>query len=79
MLNEILDRSKQIYSIGSASRLPATGIFLYAFFAVAFLGFGLFPLSQGRPVEWFSVVMGAGFLGIGLMGYIRTRKLRINC
>lgn len=78
-INEIVDRSKQIYSIGSKSKLPATGIFLYAFFALAFMGFGLFPLSQGKSAEWFLVIMGAGFLVIGVMGYVRTRKLRINC
>jgi hypothetical protein len=78
-INEIIDRSKQIYSIGSKSKLPATGIILYAFFALAFMGFGLFPLSQGKPVEWYMLVMGAGFLVIGIVGYVRTRKLRINC
>ncbi len=33
VLNEIIDRSKQIYGIGSRSKLPPTGILFYLFFA----------------------------------------------
>lgn len=78
-INEIIDRSKQIYGIGSKSKLPSTGILFYFFFALAFLGAGLFPLKYGKSPEWFLVLMGAGFLVFGTMGYIRTRKLRLNC
>lgn len=80
-VNQIIDRSKQIYSIGtgSNSKLPATGIMFNLFFAAVFGGFGLFPLTQNRNVEWFLLIMGIGFFLFGVMGYIRTRKLQINC
>jgi hypothetical protein len=79
VLAEIVDRSKQIYGIGSNSRMPSTGILFYAFFAIMCLGFGLYPMTQGRDVEMFLVVLGAGFLVFGAVAYIRTRKLRLNC
>lgn len=78
-LNQIVDRSKQIYGIGSKSNLPATGILFYLFFAIAFSGFGLYPLTQERNIDWFPLVMGIGFFLFGTMSYIRTRKLQINC
>lgn len=79
VLNEIIDRSKQIYGIGSRSKLPPTGILFYLFFALVSLGVGLYPLTYGKPVEWFLVLMGSGFLVFGTMSYVRTRKLRLNC
>lgn len=78
-LNQIIDRSKQIYSIGTKSKLPATGILFYFFFAATFGGFGLYPLTQEKSVEWFPLTMGIGFFLFGVMGYIRTRNLKINC
>lgn len=78
-INEIIDRSKQIYGIGSKSKLPSTGVLFYFFFALVCLGVGLYPLADGKSVEWFLVLMGSGFLIFGTMAYVRTRKLRLNC
>lgn len=78
-LNQIIDRSKQIYSIGTKSKLPATGILFYFFFAAAFSGFGLYPLTRERNIEWFPLIMGLGFFLFGVLGYIRAKKLQINC
>lgn len=78
-INEMNDRAKQIYGIGSKSKLPATGILFYFFFALVCLGVGLYPLAYGKSVEWFLVLVGFGFLVFGTMAYVRTRKLRLNC
>ncbi len=78
-MSEIIDRSKQIYGIGSKSKLPSTGILFYYFFALVCLGAGLYPLKYDKSPEWFLVLMGSGFLVFGTMAYIRTRKLRLNC
>ncbi len=77
--NQIIDRSKQIYSIGTKTRLPATGILFYLFFALVFSGFGLFPLTEHRNIEWFPLTMGIGFFLFGIIGYVRTRALHLNC
>lgn len=78
-INEIIERSKSIYGIGSTSRLPATGVMLNLFMAVLFIAWGLYPLAKGRMAEWFLVAFGAGFLVFGILSYVRTRKLRLNC
>jgi hypothetical protein len=76
---QLNQKVKQIYSIGKKSRLPATGILFYLFFGMAFAGFGFFPLISDGKIEWFSSIMGCGFLAFGVLAYFRTRKLQINC
>lgn len=39
--NQIIDKSKQIYGIGSTSKLPPSGILVYLFFGLVFTGFGV--------------------------------------
>jgi hypothetical protein len=78
-VNQIMEKSKQIYSIGRKSSLPSTGILIYLFFGLVFLGVGLFPLAKGKDPEWFALVMGLGFLLFFVLAYVRTRKLNINC
>ena len=78
-LNEIEDKSKRIYGIGSSHKLLPTGILLYLFFGIAFAGFGIFKiLDKGKP-DFFLFVMGGGFLLIGFIAWLRNRKLNINC
>lgn len=77
--NMVIDKSKQIYGIGSHSKWPASGILMYFFFSLMFTGFGLYPwFIVGEP-EWFSLIMGVGFFAFGLLVYFRTRSLRLNC
>lgn len=77
--NQIIDKSKQIYGIGSTSKLPPSGILVYLFFGLVFTGFGVYPwVMYGEP-EWFSLIMGGGFFAVGILVYYRTRSLRLNC
>lgn len=77
--NQMMDKSKQIYGIGSHSKWPSTGILVYFLFALLFLGFGLYPWFVVGEVEWFSLIMGIGFVIIGIVVYVRTRSLKLNC
>lgn len=78
-INEIMDKSKQIYGLNNDSKLPPTGILMYLFFAFAFIGFGIFQsISNGHP-DYFLFIMGAGFLVVGGLAWYRNRKLNLNC
>ncbi len=77
--NQIVDKSKRIYSIGSKPPLLPTGLIMYFFFGLTFGGFGIYASVQGGKPEWFLLVMGAGFLLVGCLGWFKNRKLNINC
>lgn len=78
-INEIVDRSKQIYSISSSSRLPPTGIIMFAFFGVMFTAWGIYNSTIRDRVDYFTIVMGLGFIAVTFIAYIRNKKLRMNC
>ena len=78
-INQIIDRSKQIYGIGKKSNIPSTGILFHVFFSLVFIGLGTYPLLDDRSPEWFPLIMGLGFLFFAILGYVRTRKLNLNC
>ena len=78
--SEITKRARQIYGVGAnrKSKLPNTGVLFYFFFALVCLGFGLYPLADGKSAQWYLVITGAGFLLFGVMAHVRTRKLTMN-
>lgn len=78
-INQIMDRSKLIYNINKKSKLPASGVLFHLFFGLMFSSFGLIPLAKGDEPSWFLVIMGSGFLLFGILVYLRTRKLNLNC
>ena len=78
-LNMIVDKSKQIYSIGTSSRLPPTGVLMFMFFGFIFTSVGLYQyIESGRP-DFIALTMGLGFIVFSLFSYIRNRKLNLNC
>ena len=77
--NQIIERSKLIYSIGKKSKLPPSGVLFNFFFGFLFTGAGLYPLVNGRHLAWFPLIMGVGFLVFGILVYFRTKKLNLNC
>ena len=78
-LNALIDRSKLIYSIGSSNKLPSSGVIMYMFFGLVFFGFGVYNLMINDYADYFSIVMGLGFIGLSVFVHIRTRKLKLNC
>ena len=78
-INEITDKSKQIYGIGSDSKLPPTGILMYFFFSLVFTGFGIYNSIQRERLDYFTIVMGVGFFFVALISWHRNRKLNLNC
>ena len=52
---------------------------MYFFFGFTFGGFGVFQTIKSGSPEWFLLVMGAGFLVVGGLGWFKNRKLNLNC
>ena len=78
-LNLMTDRGKRIYGIGQSSRLPPTGVLLFAFFGLIFSADSLYRyLSQGS-FNLISISMDIGFLAFAAVSYMRTRNLNLNC
>lgn len=78
-LNEIVDKSIVIYGIGKKPKLLPTGILMQLFFALCFIGFGVYrTFIVGRPA-YFILILGLGFLVVSLLAWYRNRKLNINC
>lgn len=78
-MNAIIDKSKRIYSIGSSSKLPPTGIIMYFMFSLLFIAWGTYNTLHWTRPDYFTLLMGAAFLLITVMAYFRNRKLNINC
>lgn len=78
-INQIVDRSKKIYSIGSKPDVVPSGILVYVFFSVLFLGWSGFEYVTKSRVSEFLIVMGLGFGLMGVIMYRRIKKLNLNC
>ena len=77
--NQIIEKSKLLYSIGTKSKLPATSVLIYISMGALFSILGFFPLIVGERPEPTSALMGVFFLLIGIFSYVRNRKLNIDC
>ena len=77
--NAIIDKSKRIYSIGSSSKLPPTGIIMYFMFSLLFISWGIYNSVIRDRIDYFTILMGVGFFAVTIMAYIRNKKLNLNC
>ena len=78
-MNIMIDKSKRMYSIGSYSKLPPTGIIMFSFFGIVFFGFGVYQSMIQDRIDYFAIVMGIGFLVMAIISYVRNKKLNLNC
>ena len=79
VLREIMNKSAQIYGVGSNSKVPPTGVLMYAMFGIMFLGWGTYNSISRDRLDLFALIMGTGFLAFGIYTYFRVRKLNLNC
>lgn len=78
-LNQIVDKSKRIYSIGSSSKVPPTGVLMFLFFGAIFTSVGIYQYIESGRFDFVSVTMGLGFVGFSAFSYIRNKHLNLNC
>ena len=78
-INQIVAKSKQIYNIGTTGNSIPSGLLVYIFFAILFLGWSGFEYFTKARVNEFIIIMGLGFCVIGIIMYRRLKKLNLNC
>ncbi|WP_054773235.1 hypothetical protein [Methylogaea oryzae] len=78
-LNLIMDKSKQIYSIGVTSKLPHTAVLMYSFFGLVFCSAAIYQYATRGRFDFISSAFGLGFLVFGMLAYIRNKRLNLNC
>lgn len=77
--NQIIDKSKKIYSIGEKAPFMPTGLIVYFFFGIIFTGVSIFNFFHRGSIEWLSLLMGIGFIIIGLIAWHKNKHLNLNC
>jgi len=78
-INQIVAKSKQIYNVGTNQNTIPSGLLVYIFFTVLFLGWGAFEYIAKSRVNEFILIMGVGFGVMGIIMYRRLKKLNLNC
>lgn len=78
-INIIMDQSKQMYGLNSDSKMLPTGIIMCFFFAFAFIGFGIYKVLANGSTNYFTFVMGLGFLFVAILAWHRNKKLNLHC
>jgi len=78
-LNETIERSKKIYGIGTKPSAIPAGALVYFMFALLFGGWGVYSTVKRGEWDTFPIVMGIGMLVIGVVTYIRSKRLNLNC
>lgn len=79
VLREMMGKNAQIYGIGSISRMPPTGVIMYGLFGVVFTAWGIYNSINRDKIDIFTLILGIGFLFIGVYTFFRVRKLNLNC
>lgn len=78
-VNEVVERNKQIYSIGSKAPLIPSGAMIYFFFTLMFCGWAVYRYINLGILDTFSLIMAVGFGLIGIYVIYKNRKLKMNC
>ena len=47
---------------------------MYIFFGALFSGFAVFTYTERGYINWFTGVMGIGFIIMGIISYVRNKK-----
>lgn len=79
VIQEIMAKNAQIYGIGSNSKIPPTGVLMYGLFGIVFLAWGIYNSLNWDRLDYFTLILGAGFIVFGIYTYIRVRNLNLNC
>lgn len=78
-IHELVERNKQIYSIGTKAPLIPSGAMVYLFFTLMFYGWAVFRYINLGFIDIFALIMGTGFCLIGVYVIYKNRKLKLNC
>ena len=80
-INKIIEISKNMYGVGRNAKknLIPTSVMVHIFFTIIFLGWSLSDYILYSKINAYLIVMGVGFLLLGIITYRRTKQMSINC
>jgi hypothetical protein len=71
-------RAKKIYGLGEAKRKVPSGFVMWIVLGTVFFGWGVYNSVGARSIDWFSLLMGVTFLGLGVFAYVRGRDIGLR-
>ncbi len=78
--NQITERSKKIYGIGNhKSKLPASGVILWAAFALVMWGLFIVPYFWKGLVLYENLILAALFSVATVVAYYSSRRTGVQC
>ncbi|ELI0612412.1 TPA: hypothetical protein I7751_21335 [Vibrio vulnificus] len=77
--NLIMDKSKKLYGLGEGGTKVPTGTLMFWALGVILFGSGVYRYFEYEAIDGPSLLIGGVFLTIGTIGYIRNKKIGINC
>jgi hypothetical protein len=77
-LQEMNNKGKRIYGIGSSKKRLPSGALIYIIMAVVFGGIGIAG-SFGGEIQWFMLIMGAMFGIFSVIAYRRAKDIGLQC
>jgi hypothetical protein len=78
-LSMMVDRSKRIYNIGTASKMPPTVVVMFLFFGAIFSSVAVYQYVWKDRFDFIACAMGVGFFAFSIFSYVRNKKLNLNC
>jgi hypothetical protein len=75
---EMTQRAKKIYGLGEAKRKVPSGFVMWIVLGTVFFGWGVYNSVGARSIDWFSLLMGVTFLGLGVFAYVRGRDIGLR-
>jgi hypothetical protein len=78
-MNEMNQKAKRIYGIGTSKRRMPLAPLMWGLFAILFVGFGVFRFFEHGHLEWFPLLFGLVAAILGVVSYRRVKELQLNC
>lgn len=66
-------RAKKVYGVGLTKKGIPLAAIMFTVFGVVFFGWGIYNSLGTKSIDWFPLVMGAAFLGMGVFVYFRVK------
>jgi len=77
-VNEIMERTKMMYSIGKEAPMLNSGTIVYFLFSFIFGGWAIYSHFFTNNTYSFSVAMSFGMLAIGIYTMYKQKKLKLD-
>ena len=76
--NLMMNKSKELYGIGKDGKKTPLTVIVYVLFTVAFLGIATYKSYTYNNIDYMSFILGIIFFIVGIVAYLRNKKLGTN-